>query len=162
MSGFDNPDGPGGSCDRHTKSEHEPTTHHLALRCIGGCKSLNDGADNDQQASNEHANATAPSIDGRSNKWESGDTTNLVHGTDNTSPDAFVLSMEVLQEILLVVQETTQKHGIVAVHGLAEEADQENSKQCQGTRMSQVEWLLDQSLIVGFTTLDFLDRDNLK
>lgn len=162
VSGFDDPDRSCGSCDRHTKPENKSTAHHLTLGCIGGCKSLYDGTDNDQHAADEHANTTSPSVDGRTNEGKGGHTADLVHGADDTSPDTFILSVEVLQEVLLIVQETTQKHAVVAVHGLAEEADQENGKQLQIAGMGPGNWLTEQSLVEGFTTFDFLDFDDLE
>lgn len=162
MCGLDDPDRSCSSRDRYAESNEETTTHHLADGCVGGCKALNNGTDNDEHAANEHANATSPTIDSWTDKGESGDTTDLMHRADDTSPDTLVLSVEMLQEVLLVVQETTQEHTIVAVHGLAEEADQEDGKQLQAAGRVPGNWLPEQSLIVGSATLDLLDFDELE
>lgn len=161
MSGLDDPDRSCSSRDRYAESNEETAAHHLADGCVGGCEALNDGTDNDEHAANEHANATSPTVDSGADKGESRNTTDLMHRTDDTSPDTFVLSVEMLQEVLLVVQETTQEHTIVAVHGLAEEADQEDGKQLQAAGRVPGNWLPEESLIVGSATLDFLDFDEL-
>ena len=90
---------------------------------------LDHSADNNQGTANSHAGSAAPLINGGSNEGEDADTSDLVHGGNKASPDTFVLAVEVLQEVLLVGQQTTEQHSVETVHCLAEEADQEDEEE---------------------------------
>ena len=66
-----------------------------------------------------------PLINRGSGERQGRDTTNLVHGADQAGPDTLVLAVEVLKEVFLVAEQTAEHHGVVTVHGLAEEADRQ-------------------------------------
>jgi len=82
---------------------------------------LNNDTDNNNDTSNEHATSTAPCINGGANEWESSNTTDLGHRSDNTSTNADVSD---IHEILegLVGQQGTEERGVKTVGGGAEEA----------------------------------------
>ena len=88
-----------------------------------GSETLNDRADDDEGASKDHTDSPTPLINRWTDKWECTDTTDLVHRCDETSPYAFVLSVEVSQEVLLIGEQTAEQHRVEAIHGLAEESD---------------------------------------
>lgn len=161
VGSFDDPDRTSGSSNADTEAEEETTTHHLAFRSIGDGGALDDGTDNDEETANYHADSSTPLIDSGANEGEGTDTPDLVHGGDETSPDPLVLAVEVLKEVLLVGKETTEKHSVEAVHGLAKETDEEDSEEEQGARMGQRDSFLKQSLVESFAALDFLDFDDL-
>ena len=161
MSGLNDPDGPGGGGDGNTETHEESTTHHLSLGGVGGGQAHDNGAENNADAANEHADATSPLINSRSDKRQSRDTANLEHGADQTSPDALVLAVEVLEEVFLVAEQAAEHTGVETVHGLAEETDQKHSEELQSPGVEQRHGFLDQSLVVGFVALDFLDLDDL-
>lgn len=65
------------------------------------------------------------------------------------------------QEVLLVGEQTTEQHGIEAVHCLTEEANKEGEEEQHSSRVGERDWLLQQRLIVSFAALNGLDFDNL-
>jgi hypothetical protein len=161
VAGLHNPDRTSSGGNAHTKAHKESTTHHLSLGRIGSGEALDDGSDNDQSTSNNHADATTKGVDGGSNEGESADTANLIHGSDQASPDTLVLAIEMLEKVFLVGEKATKQHGVEAVHCLAEEADQQGKEEKYGPRLCQWDWLLEQGLVEGLASLDFLNLDNL-
>lgn len=161
VSSLDDPDGTGSGSDIHAKPEKEAAAHHLAFRSIRQCRSLDDGASDDDCASNDHSDSAAESVNGWANERESASTTDLVHGGDKTSPDTLVLAVEVRQKIFLVGQQTAEQHGVEAVHSLAEKPNAKGKEEQHDSRMGQRNGLLEHGLIEGFAALDFLDFDHL-
>jgi len=131
MSRFHDPDRSGSRGDGDAEAQDESATHHLSFGSIGGRETLDDGADDDTKAADEHARATAPLVDAGSDEGQGADSADLVHGGDEAGPDTFVLAVEMLEEVFFVVEETAEQHGVVPVHGLAEEAGQKDEKQEQ-------------------------------
>jgi hypothetical protein len=162
VGSLNDPDGTGGGGDGDTETCEEAATHELALRSIAHSGALDDSSSNDEHAADEHADAATPLIDGRTDEWKGTDSTNLVHGGDKTGPDTLVFAVEVLKEILLVGHETTKQHGVETVHRLAEEADEQDEEKEEGTRVGQLDRLLQQGLVEGFTALDLPDFDDLE
>lgn len=77
-----------------TPTEQESAAHELSdFSIIEGC-SGNDRADGDNKRADAHAPLAAPSIDSRTDERKCNDTTNLIHGRDNASPDTCIGSME--------------------------------------------------------------------
>src|SRR5688572_14232642 len=116
MVNLDDVHGSGRGSNRHAKTQKEPTTHE---RTGGVGRSLDDCTNDDGRSTNEHADPSAPGINGGADKRKRDDTTNLVHGRDDSGPDAVVLdSILVLEPGVL--QEVVDEGAIVAIHGRAE------------------------------------------
>lgn len=159
---LDDPDGPRGGGDGDAEPEDEPTAHHLTLGGVGGREALDDGADDDQKGADEHARATAPLVDAGADKGQGADAADLVHGRDQPRPDALVLAVEVFEKVFLVVEQAAKEHGVVTVHGLAEEPRQQDDEQQQHAAVPPRDGLLDQSFIVGLAAADLFDLDDLR
>ena len=81
---FDDVDGAGGSGDGNTETKEEAASHELVD--AGGVEAgeLDNDTDDDDGGTNCHAGTSTPGIDGGTNKGDSNDGTNLVHGGDDT------------------------------------------------------------------------------
>jgi hypothetical protein len=81
---FDDVDRAGGGGDSNTETKEETASHELvdASGVVAG--ELDDDTDDDDRGTNCHAGTSAPGIDGGTNKGDSYDGTNLVHGGDDT------------------------------------------------------------------------------
>lgn len=99
-----------------TPTENESTTHELTNACIFEGGSRNDCTEQDDHRADEHTPATTPRINSGTNERKSNDTTDLVHGRHDTSPDSSVGAMEEGLE-LRVDKQTIKQTSIVAVHG---------------------------------------------
>lgn len=161
VSSLDNPDGACCCSDADTEANQETATHELALGGVGRGETLDNGADDNADRADQHTPTAAPCVDGRTGEWKGADTTDLMHRRDETSPDTLVLAVEVSKEVLLIVEQTTEQHAVVAVHGLAEEANHESAEEHQLTGRSPGDGFLEQGLIVGLATLDLDDVDDL-
>jgi hypothetical protein len=103
-------------CNTGQVTEDESATHELSDICIlEGC-SRDDCAQQDDDRSDEHTPSTTPCIDSRTDEGKCNDTTDLVHGRHNASPDSSVGTMEERLE-LGVDEQTIEQTSIVAVHG---------------------------------------------
>lgn len=107
------------SSERDTESKQESSAHELALLVANA---LDNGADNDENGARQHTNSTTEAINGGADKRKGGNTTDLVHGGDDTSPDAVVFDMVLCLEPG-VLQEIVDERTIVTVHGTAEEGN---------------------------------------
>lgn len=81
---FDDVDGAGGGGDSNTETKEETASHELidAGSVVAG--ELDNDTDDDDGGTNCHAGTSAPGIDGGTNKGDSNDGANLVHGSDDT------------------------------------------------------------------------------
>lgn len=161
MSSLDDPDGTRTSGNGDTEADEETTTDDLTFRSIGHSSRLNDCSDDDEGRADQHADTASKAINGGSHERKSCHTSDLMHGRNETGPDALVLAIEMGEEVFLVVEQTAQQHAIVSVHGLAEKADQESKPQKDSSRVSPGHGFLENGGIVGFATVDFLDLDDL-
>lgn len=112
-----------GACRRRngdTETKQESASHELAL---GVGHTLDNGTNDDEDGTQEHAHATAESVNGRADKGKRDDTTNLVHGRDNAGPDAIVAALDVLLLEPGVLQQVVDERTIIAVHGTAEKCN---------------------------------------
>lgn len=142
--------GTSSSSDRDTESKQESTAHELALLVAN---TLDNGTDNDESGTSQHANSTTKAINGRTDKWKRGDTTNLVHGGDDTSPDTVVFDMVLCLEPG-VLQQIVDEGTIVTVHGTTEEGNKgEEVDEELGLGVS-IGWLLDHGLGKGLVAMD--------
>lgn len=98
VGGLNDVDGTCCSGDRDAKTEHEASSHELADAGIGDGKTAHDCTEDDQKTAQKHADTATPCVDCRTNKGESTDTADLVHGRDDACPDARIAAMEVVEE----------------------------------------------------------------
>jgi hypothetical protein len=97
-------------------TEYESATHELSDTCILEGGSRDDCTQQDDDRADEHTPFATPCIDSGTDKWQCNDTTNLVHGRHNTSPDPGVGAMEERLE-LRVDEQAVEQTSVVAVHG---------------------------------------------
>lgn len=132
MRHLDDIDGSCGGSDGHTKAckgsvipsilwygtltENESATHKLSDACIFEGGSRDDCTHQDDHGADEHTPATTPSINSGTDEGKSDDTTDLVHGRNDTSPDSSVGAMEDSFK-LRIDEQTIEQTSIVAVHG---------------------------------------------
>jgi hypothetical protein len=109
-----------------TESEQETTTHELLDTFTLGCNTLNDSTNDDAKTSNPHAESSSKGIGRRANEWQRNDTTNLVHRSNDTSPDTSILSVVVIQEVL-VGEKIVDQRSIVTVHRRTEKSNETGS-----------------------------------
>jgi hypothetical protein len=156
MGNFHDIHWPGSSCDVDAEAEQEATTHKL-LDTVGlGCYTLDDGANNDASTSNNHAESSSESIGRRTNEGQRDNTTNLVHGSNDPSPDARILSVIVGQESI-VGEKVVNQRTIVTVHCCAEEADETGNVKLEGCTSEGLRGLLEHCFVEGFISLNDLD-----
>ena len=156
MARFHDINGSGSGGDGDTKTKQETAALELANAAGVDCGAGNNSTHDDEEASNEHADSPAPSIYAGADERKGADTTNLVHGGDNTSPNTVVGAMEEAEE-LLVGGQTVEQRTIKAIHSLAEEAKKTAEKEEECPRVRETWLLCDESLIVGSTTFDDFD-----
>lgn len=84
MRDFDNVDGAGGGGDGNAESKEETSTHELIDVGSDIAGELDNDTDDDDARADYHAGSSAPGVDGRADKGDSDDGTNLVHGGDDT------------------------------------------------------------------------------
>jgi len=99
-----------------TLTENESATHELSNACIFEGGSRNDRAQQDDHRADEHTPATTPRINSGTDEGKSNDTSDLVHGRHDTSPNSSVGAMEESLE-LRVDEQAVEQTSIVAVHG---------------------------------------------
>jgi hypothetical protein len=135
------------------ETQEETTAHELfgAIR-LGG-HPLDDGAHDDAEAPDPHAEPAAVGIGGGTDERQRHDAADLVHGGDDARPDAGILSVVVGQEGG-VGQEVVDQRPIVAVHGGAEEADEARGVQLEGGPRERLRRLLEHGLVEGLVALD--------
>tara|TARA_R110002003_G_scaffold1035_5_gene22091 strand:- start:5864 stop:6400 length:537 start_codon:yes stop_codon:yes gene_type:complete len=112
----------GGGHDGYSETEQETATHELSYRVVTwACSGLDDDTGAANGASNHHSVATSESVASGSDEWESDDTSNLVHGCDDTRPGSG--GAYVVVRLEGVVGEKSVKHGSVeTIASGAEEA----------------------------------------
>lgn len=157
VRGLDDVDWTRGRDDRNTETEQETPTHELMNTGVGDGSTGDDGAHDDQKGANEHTHPSSPGVDCRSHEGKSADTTNLVHGRDQTSPDTVVLSMKEGQEVCLVRSETTEQRTIKPVHRLTEASEEQAAKESESGWVPEAGRFFDHSLVVGLATSNGLD-----
>jgi hypothetical protein len=97
-------------------TEDESTAHKLTDTCILEGRSRDDGTQQDDDRADEHTPTTAPCINSGTDEGECNNTTDLVHGRDNTSPDTGIGAMEKGFE-LGVDEQAVEQTSVVTVHG---------------------------------------------
>ena len=181
MRGLDDVDG---ACSRSygdSETKEEASGHELVDRGgKSGC-ARDDGADNDDERADEHANTSTPSIDGWTDEWKGTDSANLIHGADKSSPDLIIslVSDLFLSKIHMVAAthaivaateevkklgvggQTAKKRAVEAVHGLAAESDHGASEEKQHPRMKPVGLFSKQSFVVSPCALCDFDIGDL-
>ena len=96
-------------------TEYESTAHELSDTCIlEGC-SRDDCAQQDDDRADEHTPTTTPSINSGTDEGKCNDTTNLVHGRYDASPDTSIGAMEESLE-LRVDEQAVEQTSVVAIH----------------------------------------------
>lgn len=153
---LDNVDGPGSRSNGDTEAEKEATTHELmnAGICHGGTS--DDRSKNDEQGTNEHAWSSSPGVNSGTDKRESTNASDLVHGRHQPSPYTIVGAVEVGQECF-VGSETVEQASVEAIHGLTEESDQAAEHEQDHTRISELRTLLEEGFCVICISSNDLD-----
>lgn len=118
------------------------------------------GAQDNDDAADEHAPSSAPSIDGRTDEWKSCNGSNLVEKGNDSRPDALVLTMEEVEECLVGCK-TAKQGTIKTVHGLTEEPNKRAQDEQQGRAIEEGWFLLQKSLIEGFCAFHCSDFNNI-
>jgi hypothetical protein len=150
--GFNDIHGTGRGSDRHTKAEEETSAHELS----GGVGAGLDGSsNNDGGSTNEHAPATAKAINARTNEGESDNTTDLIHGSDDTSPDTVVLDTIPFLEGG-VLEQIVDKRAVISVHGTAEESNEREGIEPELSPSPSIGRLLEHGLGELLAALDHL------
>jgi hypothetical protein len=158
VGNFHNIHGSGSRRNVDTETEQETTTHELLDTLTLGCYTLDDGTNDDAKTSNPHAESSSECIGGGTNEWQRDNTTNLVHGSHDTSPDTSILSVVVAQEIL-VGEEVIDQWTIVTVHRGAEKSDETSCVKLDGWSSEWLRRLLKHCLVEGLISFDNLDLD---
>lgn len=172
---FDDVGRTGGGGDGDTESEEESTSHELsdAGVCVAG--ELDNDTDDDDPSSDCHTGTATPSINTGSNKRNSDDGTDLIHGSDDTyqmsalSPGqltrlgrhtSFNTLVVNTKEVLEVVgrKESSEKRTVVAVGSRAAEGDHACEDENRSSDLGR--GLLDHSLLEGFISNGRLDNDD--
>lgn len=83
----------------------------LADRVGSRSSRLNDYSNATKDSTNHHSNSAAPGITGRTDEGKSDNSTDLVHGSDNTGPRSGTLDVVILLEC--IVGKERVKHGSV-------------------------------------------------
>jgi hypothetical protein len=154
---FDDVGRTGSGGDGDTETEEEATSHELsdAGVCVAG--ELNDDTDDDNPSSDCHTGTATPSIDTGSNKRNSDDGTDLIHGGDDTSFDTLVVDTKEFLEVL-GREESSEKRTIVTVGSRAAEGDHAGEDEDRSGDLGR--GLLDHSLLEGFISNGRLDNDD--
>ena len=152
MVGLNDIHGTGRGSNGHTETEEEASTHELAGG-VGGC--LDGSSNNDSGGTNEHAPAATEAVDARTDERESDNTTDLVHGRDDTSPDTVVLDTVPLLEGG-VLEQIVDQRAVISVHGTAEEADEREGVEPHLSLGPSIGRLLEHGLSELLATLDHL------
>jgi hypothetical protein len=105
--------------DGNSETEEETTPEESAGVL---CGTLDDGTNNDGQGTNKHANASAPSVDGGAHERESNDTTDLVHGSEDTSLDTVIFDLVTVAEVG-VLEKVVDEGAVITIHRRAEHAN---------------------------------------
>lgn len=160
MGCLDNVERSGSGHDGDSESEKETATHELADRVRIWFRSrLDNNTGTPDSAANHHSITTAPSVAGRADERESDDTTDLVHGGNNTSPSSGRADLVVLLE--LIVGEESVEHGAIeTVASGAEEADECNYVERHSSARESLGWFLELGLRNSLGARDdlFLNR----
>ena len=156
MAGFDNVDRSSSRGDGNTKTKQESAADELVNACVMYCGAGDDGAHDNEEASNEHAGSPTPGIDSGADEGQSGHTANLVHGGDQAGPNTVIRAMEEAQECLVGSQAAEQRT-VKAIHGLAEEAKKSARKKADRGRVHEDWPLPDEGFIVGSAAFDDFD-----
>lgn len=160
MSDLDDVGGSSGGSNGDTETEEEAASQELRKVGLDGGGGLDDCAEDDDGAANEHTDPTAPGIDGRTNEGKSDDTTNLVHGRDVGSLDTNVVGVEV-GLVGRHNQERAHEGTIISVHGGTEEGDETAEVEDDGRAAPWLRSFLRQSRSEGFGSLEHLLLHNL-
>ena len=102
MSGLDNIDRTCSGDDGNTKTEDKSPPLQLANNAgIVKCGTVDDTPKNDKPAADVHTDPSTPGINGRSDKGQCADATNLVHGSVDGLPLSVNRSIEEVEELLV-------------------------------------------------------------
>lgn len=146
---FDDVDGAGGGGDRNTETKEETASHELVDTGGDVAGELDNDTDDDDRGTDCHAGSSAPGIDGGTNKGDSYDGTNLVHGGDDTGFDTSSAHVKELLE-LRVGEESSKEGAIETVGGRAAEGDGTGDQKDGGGKSGRR--LLEHGLLEGLIT----------
>ena len=96
---LDDVHGSSGGSNGDTETEEESASHELS---DGIGSALDNGADDNNGGTRTHSQATTETINNGADEGKSDNTTDLVHGGDNTSPDTIILDVVLLLEPLVL------------------------------------------------------------
>lgn len=149
-----------GSEDRHTETEQQTTAHELANSAATRfCGGLNNNTCATNSTTDHHSVPASPGIASGADEGKSGDTTNLVHGGDNTGPGTGAANIVVLLES--VVREKRVEHrSIETVASGAHEADEGTDVEHNRMPGEESDGFLELGLCECFGTRDDLDLSN--
>lgn len=157
MVDLDDVHGSSGGGDGDTETEQESTSHELTS-AIGSC--LDAGTDDNDGCTDEHADSATPGVEGGTDEGKSHNTTNLVHGRDNTSPNTVVLGAITLLE-RRVLKQVVDQGTVITVHGGTEETDEREGVDHQLGFGPGIRRFLDHGLVECLATPDDLGLDFL-
>ena len=157
---LDNVQGSCSSEDGYTKTEQQTTTHELANSAATRLRGrLNDNTCTGNSTTDHHPVPATPGITSRTDEGKSGNTTDLIHGSNDASPGTSALDLVVLLEG--VVREKRVEHrSIETVASGAEEADDGTNVQHNRMGGEKCDRFLELGLCEGFGTRDDLDFSN--
>lgn len=157
---LDNVKRPSSCEDWHTETKQQTATHKLAYGAATRlCSGLNNDTGTGDSTTDHHSVPATPGIASRSDKGKSGDTTNLVHGRDDTSPSTGTLDSVVCFES--IVGEKRIEHGAIeTVGGGAHETDQGTYVKDERVPGEKSDGFLKLSLCECFRARDDLDLGN--
>jgi hypothetical protein len=109
-------------------------------------------------SANEHADTTSPGVNGRAGEGDGGDTTNLVHGSDDAGSNSVVLDTEKVLEAT-VGQKRSEERTVVSVGSRAAKSDQDGEQQVRVAE--QLGRLLDHGRLEGLVADGLLGGDDI-
>lgn len=146
--------------DGHAETKQQTATHELTNGAATRfCGSLNDDTSAGNSTSNHHSISATPSIASGTDEGKSDDTTNLVHGSDNSGPGTCAFDLVVALEGV-VGEERVKHRSIETVACRAEEADYRTDVEHNCMPCEELDGLLRFGLCECFGARDDLDFSN--
>lgn len=160
VSRLDNVKRTSSSKNRYTESKQQASTHELANSATTRlCSSLNDDTCAGDSTTDHHSVSATPGVASGSDERQSADTTNLVHGGNNTSPSTRAFYTVVLLESV-IGEEGVEHRAVETVGRRAHEADKGTDVKDERVPGEEGDWLLDFGLCECLGSRDDLDLSN--